>query len=205
MEIKELVQGLHPLERKVVPYLDKVKSLKELVQKTGLQEVEAMRALQWLENKKVLKIEPVEKKTLLLDVNGLEYAKKKLPEKRFLLAIKSGSKSREEILKFVNSEEFGICIGLLKQRIAMKIEDGKFIITPDGKKILEKESLEEALIEKVKKESINVKDLKPEEQLALQNLAKRKNILKLKVEKIKNVQLTELGKKLGKQKLPDST
>ena len=56
MSINELIEGLHPLERKVLPYLSVCKSLKEIQEKSKLQEIEVSRALQWLENKNVVKI-----------------------------------------------------------------------------------------------------------------------------------------------------
>ena len=57
MNINELAEGLHPLERKVLPFLNKCDGLKELQEKSGLQEIEVSRALQWLENKGIVKTE----------------------------------------------------------------------------------------------------------------------------------------------------
>ncbi|MBR9691844.1 hypothetical protein GOV06_03575, partial [Candidatus Woesearchaeota archaeon] len=51
MEINKLINKLHPLERKVLPVLDKIDSFEEIISKTGLKDVEVMRALQWLSNK----------------------------------------------------------------------------------------------------------------------------------------------------------
>jgi len=89
MDIQTLIEGLHPLERKVVPFLISVASLSELAKKSGLQEVEAMRALQWLENKKVLKIIDQDKETIVWDTNGRDYAKKGLPEKKIVASSKN--------------------------------------------------------------------------------------------------------------------
>ena len=55
-ELSKIVETLHPLERKVLPFLSQASSLNELMKKTSLKDVEVMRALQWLENKKVLVI-----------------------------------------------------------------------------------------------------------------------------------------------------
>ena len=54
MDIDKLAQSLHPLERRVIPSLTKCNTLKALITLSTLSEAEAMRALQWLENKKVL-------------------------------------------------------------------------------------------------------------------------------------------------------
>ena len=54
MEKKKIIEQLHPLERKVLPLLDKFTFLEELISHSGLKDVEVMRALQWLENKKII-------------------------------------------------------------------------------------------------------------------------------------------------------
>ena len=50
----KLVDSLSPLERKVIPFL-KEKKLSKIVEKSNLKDVEVMRALQWLENKELIK------------------------------------------------------------------------------------------------------------------------------------------------------
>ena len=88
MEIEKIIGGLHPLERKVLPVLNKVNSLPDVAKETGLQEVEVMRAFQWLQNKDIVKINEELKEVVGLDANGRKYLKEGLPEKRFLIAIK---------------------------------------------------------------------------------------------------------------------
>ena len=56
----DIVAKLHPLERIVLPVLKDHKELKAIIKTTGCSEVEVMRALQWLENKKLLKIDKEE-------------------------------------------------------------------------------------------------------------------------------------------------
>jgi len=54
-EDEKIIESLHPLEIKVFPYIN-LKNVNEIIKKTGLQEVEVTRALQWLENKNLLKL-----------------------------------------------------------------------------------------------------------------------------------------------------
>ncbi len=54
MEVKTVIAKLSALERKILPLVDGLVSFKDLVSKSGLQEVEVMRALQWLQIKKLL-------------------------------------------------------------------------------------------------------------------------------------------------------
>ena len=53
-EDDKIIESLHPLERKVLPYTS-LRNVNSIIKKTDLQEVEVIRALQWLENKNILK------------------------------------------------------------------------------------------------------------------------------------------------------
>ena len=81
MDIDKTIKTLHPLERKVLPILDKYTSLTDIEKETKLQEVEVMRALQWLQNKEILKIKGESKEVVNLDKNGKIYLRKGLPER----------------------------------------------------------------------------------------------------------------------------
>ena len=56
MNTKQTARSLHPLERKVLPKIVGEVDVKDLVKETGLKEVEVMRAVQWLSNKKLVEI-----------------------------------------------------------------------------------------------------------------------------------------------------
>ena len=56
MDLKKVIKGLSKLERAVLPFLDKSKDLKSLEAATSLKGVEVVRALQWLQNKKIVDI-----------------------------------------------------------------------------------------------------------------------------------------------------
>lgn len=204
MDIKCLVDGLHPLERKVQPFLDKVKNLSELAEKAGLQEVEAMRALQWLENKQALKIVSLENEIVELDENGKKYLKIGLPEKRMLDEIRSKPAYVEDMMKKLGKEEFSIAIGTLKQKAAINMINGRIEITANGKRMLEKESLDEMFLKKLSKGAVEVGRLEAEERFAMESLLKRKQIIQKKLVKTKLFELTELGKQLSKQKIGKS-
>ena len=67
---ESVVAQLHPLEVRVLPFLRDKIALSALAKKAKLQEVEAMRACQWLENKKALSLKPLVKHELALGKNG---------------------------------------------------------------------------------------------------------------------------------------
>ncbi len=202
MEINRLIETLHPLERKVLPVLSKVKKLNEIISMTGLKEVEVMRALQWMQNKNIIKINEDLKEVVVLDKNGFKYTKEGLPEKRFLKTIKEKPLKADEIKKKGNldAQEFNVCIGILKSKVAIDIKKDKDMIisiTEQGKRLLEKESLEEQFLKK--QFPLEIKDLKQEERFAFENLKKRKDIIKQELVKERSAELTNLGKEILKK------
>jgi phenylalanyl-tRNA synthetase alpha chain len=198
MDINRLVESLHPLERKAVPFLSRCNNLKELMRLSQLSEAEAMRALQWLENKQVLKIHAEVKETVRLDNNGKVYLEKGLPERRFLDALRMKILTMKGLTEAtgLSSDEIAVCLGLLKSKAAILIEGGVVSITDHGKKILDKEWLEEAFLKKIAGSDLGPDALTPEENFAFEIFRKRREIVKLDVDKIKRFELTELGKAL---------
>ncbi len=193
--MKNLIHSLHPLERKVIPFLKNTILFKELLEKTKLQEAECTRALQWLENKDILKIKTESKEKVLLAVLGIQYLKEGLPERRLLEQLKKKKLALQEI-KLEDGEK-NIAIGELKKKAVISI--GKKIeLTEQGEKFLEKQFLEEKLLKVLPK---NPKDFTDEEKLAFENLKKRKEIIQIEVTKIRTITLTELGKKLIKEEI----
>ncbi|MBW2983709.1 phenylalanine--tRNA ligase subunit alpha [Candidatus Woesearchaeota archaeon] len=200
----KLINTLHPLERKVLPVLSTVNTLAGLAKETKLQEVEVMRALQWLQNKGIIKIKEELKEIVVLGANGREYVKAGLPEKRFLQAIKEKELPITKIIEKAGlaKDEINICLGVLRSKVAVNIRKEKELIisiTGQGKKLLQKESLEEQFLKK--SFPIEIKSLKDEEKFALESLKKRKDIINVDLLKTKTAELTALGRKLSKHKI----
>jgi len=205
MDIKKLIDTLHPLERKVMPVLAKTLDFNEILKQTQLKEVEIMRALQWLENKQVVKLKDKLKEIIELGKNGKSYLEQGFPEKRFLEQIKDVPKDQETIQANANlsKQEFGVSMGILKKNSAILIDkkDKKLIfkITPMGKQFLEKTE-EENLLKKLPAE---LKSLDEKNKKVYDNLKKRKDIIILRLQKIKIIELTDFGKKAAKEKITD--
>jgi len=199
MDIKKIINSLHPLERTVLPVLKKYTSLNDIIKETNLKEVEVMRALQWLQNKNIIKIKEDIKEMVELGELGKRYSKQGLPEMNFLKSIKGMMPLEEVVNKSkIKKDEVNISIGTLKSKAAINvIKKGNKLyieISEQGKKLSEKELLEEQFLKK--QFPVEIKTLKDEEKFALENLKKRKNIVKITLSKIKNAELTDFGKKL---------
>ena len=198
MEIDKIIATLHAYERKVLPILKETSRFEEIAKKTGLQKVEVMRALQWLQNKKLVRINKELKEQISLDENGIKYLEKGLPEKKFLEQIK-GKSALDDIEKNsgLSKQELGVSLGILKSKGAIEItkENGIIVqITDIGRELLKRGFPEEAFIKKnFPLDSSELKDL---DKLAFENLKKRNSIIKAHIAKIIDASPTELGKKI---------
>jgi|TARA_B100002003_G_scaffold250856_1_gene291841 phenylalanyl-tRNA synthetase alpha chain len=200
MDLNKIINGLHRLERAVLPFLDKYNDVKGLEHATGLKEVEIVRALQWLQNKEIIILKEELKEVIQLDKNGQKYIKEEFPEKKLLKTLKKGPITLDQIKNKagLTKEEQNIALGVLRKKAAVFItKDGKDIILKimeQGKKLLEKGLMEELFLQK--EFPVCIDDLTPEEKFALNELKKRKDIIKVNIEKTKKVELTELGNEL---------
>ena len=208
MDMEKIIDGFHDLERKVFPTLTKEKTVQEVAKETKLQDVEVMRAFQWLQNKQIISLKEESSEIVSLGKNGELYAKKGLPEKRFLQLVASQSLDTEEIKKKANLEqdEIGVCLGVLRGKAAIEIKNEKKVIvsiTPNGKKLLDKGFLEESFL--TKQFPLALSELKDEEKFALSNLRKRKDIVNVALVKTKSALLTDLGKKVMEKGISTSS
>lgn len=202
MEADKIAESLHSLERRVVMLLSESCELEDLVRKSGLKEVEVMRALQWLQNKDIVKISYEVKEFVSLDKNGERYLKVGLPERRFLNAALMEKKiGLKEIKKkaSLDDEEFGASLGILRQRGFIEIKDNEVMVTERGSSYLKKEFLEELFLKKISKPLL-ISELSPEERFALDSLKKRKGLVRISLKKNVLAELTALGKAVVKSK-----
>src|SRR3989344_5165705 len=191
--MQDLVKKLHPLERKVLPKILNCISLNELKNLVDLQEIEIMRALQWLKNKDLIYINSEEDEIIDLDLNGQKYLKEGLPEQKFIEAIGNKVLDLKQIANDsgLSNEEINACIGILKNKKAIEItKDKKYLLTNYGKTLIGKKSIEQELLEKL---PLNINLLN---KLAFDNLKKRKNMIKIEKQKEIYAKITDKGKRL---------
>jgi len=197
--MESMIAKLHPLERTVLPILKQETELSTIANHSKLKEIEVMRALQWLENKKILTLNIDKKKVVDLDVNGKEYQKEGLPEKKFLQALTLDFQSVEKITKKtkLNKEEINACLGLLKRKLAIEIKKEKELMVklgPQGSNLLKKESFEEKFLKN--KFPLDFNKITDINKFAFDELKKRKGLLKIEELKTTTISLTKEGKKL---------
>ena len=198
--IAELAAMLHPLERTVVPLLRNGITATALEQQSGMDGTEVLRALMWLEGKGVIQISTTAQKQMLLDANGARYAQLGLPEHRLLAALVQRSGNIQEIGKAagLDAQEVGVSIGLLKSREAITLTVHSATPTTVGKTLAILEWPEESLLRRLAKGEQPAEG----ERVLVEALRKRRQILREEVRKTKTVQLTDLGRALQAQGIP---
>jgi len=193
--MQDILQTLHPLERKVLPFLRNNASFEDIQARSKLQEAEVSRALQWLENKEVLTIKTETTEQVVVGELGKKYLEEGLPERRLLEQLKKKKLALADIK--IDKSELNIAIGELKKRSAILL--GKELeLTDQGKKLLEKEWEEEKLLKALPRDLTN---LTTEEKAAYEHLKRRKEIIHTNIIKARTITLTDLGKKLSKEKI----
>jgi len=198
---KQIVESLSLNERKILPILsEKLESADEISKKAELDKTSFLRALEFLKNKGLVEIQIEEEKFVDLDLNGILYKNKGLPERRLLneLAEKKSITFNDLTKLDLSQDEAKIALGVLRKKAMINISSGGKILLNANKEEIIKKFLEEQFIEKL---PLNLSQLKPEEQFALKGLESRKDIIKIKEAKVFFCNLTSSGKKLAKSNL----
>lgn len=200
----DIAASLHRLERAVLPHLGKHSSVSDLIAASGMQEVEVLRALNWLQNKGLVKITEAIEEIIVLGKNGQHYAKAMLPEARFLNALKAKPLPLSEIKKAtgLSDDEIGASIGVLMRLKAIEpvaaAGEKTFRLSESGKE-LARTGLKTQKFISGKKFPANTKGLSDEERKIAADLKTRKDVLAEEVVKNRAAALTDLGREVLKK------
>jgi phenylalanyl-tRNA synthetase alpha chain len=200
MDIKKIVESLSPHEKKVLPYLNE--KVEEICKKTNLDKVSVLRALEYLQNKGLIKLSTDKAKLVDLGENGVLYRKNGLPERQLLnvlnekmiLPLEEAQKQSQ-----LSDEEFKASIGALKRKALIDLKNGKIIFN-SSKQEIAKKTLEEQFLEQL---PADYDLLKPEQIFALKSLQSRKDLIEIIERKITKIEVTELWKQLMKIQIKD--
>lgn len=195
---QKIIESLSPHERKILPYLND--EINEICKKSNLDKVSVLRALEYLQNKNLIKLNQEKRKVVDVDVNGALYRKKGLPERRLLHLL--GEKrildlSEAQKEAGLSEDEFKASLGALKKKAFIELKNGKIFLSANKEEISRK-SLEELFLEIL---PIQFESLSPEQLFALKSLQSRKNIVYIEEEKILHIEILPLGKEILKSKI----
>lgn len=195
---EKIIESLSPIERKVLPHVSG--SVDEISKKADTDKTTTLRALEFLKNKGLVKTETKEKKIIDLGINGIFYAKKKLPERRlldYLIDKKSVPIGEIKNVGDLNENEAKISIGVLKRKALVDLKEGRVVLNATDKDA-SKKMFEESLLEKL---PIELDKLEAEDKFALENLKSRKEIIEIKDIKEISAELTKEGKEIASKDL----
>ncbi|MFA6073144.1 MAG: phenylalanine--tRNA ligase subunit alpha [Candidatus Woesearchaeota archaeon] len=196
MDIKSVAEGLHPLERKILPFLKSTSDVEVLAKDAGMQEVEARRALQWLEAKELVTTTKQVRSLIILDENGKKYKEKGLPEVIFLNELLKGPLTLNDLTEkgVLEKEEVMVSLGILKSKSAIAFVAGNLSITEQGKLLIQTESSEHNFL--IENFPLALESLNPSQKIVFDSLMKRKKIIS--IDKISDLffKLTSFGNEL---------
>ncbi len=195
IEKQKIAESLSPHERKILPYLEE--GISDICQKTNLDRVAVLRALEYLQNKGLINLVVTRKKIVDVGVNGALYRKKGLPERRLLnivaerriVSLEDAQKESE-----LSDDEFKASLGALKRKAMIDLKNGKLVLSASSEEI-SKKTLEELFLEDL---PLAYDELGPEQKFALKILEGRKNIIDYSEEKETKIEILDLGKSLIK-------
>ncbi len=200
-DLKKLIEGLHPLERAVLPHIRPGITLQELAHASKLQVVEVDRAAQWLENKEMVSRKSDIKEMVKIGKTGSLYVTAKLPERRMLESLAKPVAIKElPNVTGLSAEECNVSMGLLKSKGFITLEQGKALRTKVGEQALKGEWEEETLLKSLHTSPRSLQGFTQDQQLIINALKKRKDLVELFLDKTVTVTLTAVGKKLSEQR-----
>jgi phenylalanyl-tRNA synthetase alpha chain len=189
-------EAFHPIERSILNSLSNNDHVgaHSLAASTGLSIDQIRRGIEWLKFKNLISIEESSTQRVFVASEGMEAAKKGLPERRLVNSLKEGKVTISQVLASgaIKNEEINAAIAGARRNQWIQLVEGKMVPTP----LAAKKSPEETFIENLKREGegVEVSKLTEEEKRVLEQLKKRPNYIEIKEEKESRISLTDAAK-----------
>jgi phenylalanyl-tRNA synthetase alpha chain len=189
-------QAFHPIERSILNSLsnnDHV-GIHSLAASTGLSIDQIRRGIEWLKFKNLISIEESSTQMVFAASEGMEAAKKGLPERRLVNSLKEGNITISEVLASgaIKNEEINAAIAGARRNQWIQLVEGKMVPTP----FTVENSPEERFIENLKRKggAVQISKLTEEEKGVLELLKKRPNYIEIREEKESQISLSDVAK-----------
>jgi phenylalanyl-tRNA synthetase alpha chain len=192
-------QTFHPIERSILNSLSSndYVGTHSLAASTGLSIDQIRRGIEWLKFKNLISIEESSTQRVFAASEGMEAAKKGLPERRLVDSLKEGKITISEVLASgaIKNEEINAAIAGARRNQWIQLVEGKMVPTP----LAAKKSPGETFIENLLKREeggggLQISKLTEEEKHVLELLKKRPNYIEIKEEKELRISLTDAAK-----------
>ena len=186
-------EALHPIERAILKALDSGQpgSVESLSKQTGLDLDQVRRGIEWLKFKNLVDVREDKAMLASLGKEGMRAASEGLPERRLVVAVRSGLKTLSEIVAGgrLGREETNAAVAAAKRNGWISFDQGGTISVES-----EVESPEEVVIKKLREGELDPAVFSGSEKLGFESLSKRPDYVVLKELKNVRVSITESGK-----------
>jgi phenylalanyl-tRNA synthetase alpha chain len=191
--------AFHPIERSILNSLSNNDHVgaHSLAASTGLSIDQIRRGIEWLKFKNLISIEESSTQRVFAASEGMEAAKKGLPERRLVNSLKEGKVTISEVLASgaIKNEEINAAIAGARRNQWIQLVEGKMVPIP----LAVNKSPEETFIENLLKREeggggLQISKLTEEEKRVLELLKKRPNYIEIKEEKELRISLTDAAK-----------
>ncbi len=210
LDLRAIIEGLSFQEKKVLITLQELgggAGATDLARRISLNQSTVMRAALGLSERGLVETQERKFSKAILLLEGQEYARDRLPERRMLVTLAGcGSESIEEIAAraTLNEEQKRIALTWLKRRgwaEFLKREGKTFLtLTRRGDAALSRKTADEVLIELLAVEERNVDGLSVDTKEPLRILVGR-GLVKIDEETRRELELTPLGKQVLEQEI----
>jgi phenylalanyl-tRNA synthetase alpha chain len=190
--------SFHPIERSILSSLSNNDHVgaDSLAARTGLSPDQIRRGIEWLKFKNLISIEESSTQRVFVASEGMEAAKKRLPERRLVDSLKEGKFTISEVLASgaIKNEEINAAIAGARRNQWIQLVEGKMIPTP----LTAKKSPEETFIENLMRGggAAEVSKLTEEDKRVLEQLKRRPNYIEIREEKESRISLTDAAKQI---------
>ena len=199
MDKQKIIESLNPNEIKILPHLKE--GINKICLKSGLDKTSVLRALEFLQNKNVVRVLQEKKKIVEAGVNGILYKKKGLPERRLLNVLRE-----KRIVLFneapkqasLSDEELKAAIGVLKRKGIIDLKNQRIILNADNNQEISKKMPEEIFIDSL---PLDYDSLTNEQKNVFNILQSRKDLVHLREEKSVGVEITAFGREIAESKI----
>lgn len=189
-----LVNSLSPIERQVLQYIE-LNNINKISEKTKLNQTTVVRAINFLQSKGLISIKSLKNKIIDLDVNGILYMNKGLPERRLLNALIES----KEPFDFINAKkqallsdnELTIALGVLKEKRLIELSLNKIILKMPEEAT--RKTAEEKFLEFL---PLEFEKINSEQKVSFDKLKSRKNIIRIDEKANMSWEITETGRKI---------
>lgn len=201
-DIEKIIKELTIHEKKLLNALreDENKSPEAISKENNMNIKSVMSAAGSLASKDIIEVNAITNDTVQLSDGDLKYTKSSLPERKILDVLKDVNEiSMTDLSNILDGNEIKIAVGWLIRKKWAKLEKGTFYLNDVGLKSVNKKGADERLLDiLLENDEIVISSLDNELLQGLKLLKSRKNVVKIKTNKVHRFHVLNMGLKILK-------